>query len=202
MVWYGLNGAGRRPTRHLGSGRGQSSPGGLSLLPSGGPQNWGLTPRPARPALPLGTVAGSEFAAFAPPPSRTPSRKGALDSRPTGPSPRLPMGGSEGRPVICQFVVTATATPVAAPLALRLWRLGTALGARTRCWTERPPVAHPLESPTLPVSAGGDVPLLALAVSGRGSPDCSGFPVCGYLPHGSFSRARDRKWGEGGYTSA
>ena len=63
------------------------------------------------------------------------------------------MGGAEGRPVICQFVVAATAVLTAAPLALRLWRLGTALGARTRCRTERPPVAHPLESPTLPVSA-------------------------------------------------
>ena len=111
------------------------------------------------------------------------------------------MGGSEGCPAICQFVVTATAAPAAAPLALRLWRLGTALGARTRCWTERPPVAHPLESPTLPVSAGGDVPLLALAVSGRGSPDCSGFPVW-VSPHGSFSRAGERRWDLGGCTPA
>ena len=153
MVWYGLNGAGRRPTRHLGSGRGQSPPGGPFFLPSGGPQIWGLSPRPARPALPLGTVAGSEFTGSPPPPTRTPSRKGALDSRPTGPSPRLPRGGSEGCPAICQFVVTTTATSAAAPLALRLWRLGTALGSRSRCITGRSPFAHPLESPTLPVSA-------------------------------------------------
>ena len=132
MVWYGLNGAGRRPTHHLGSGRGQSPPGGPFLLPSGGPQIWGQPPRPARPALPLGTVAGSEFTGSPPPPTRTPSRKGALDSRPTGPSPRLPRGGSEVRPAICQFVVTPTATSAAPPLALRLWRLGTALGARAR----------------------------------------------------------------------
>ena len=104
MVWYGLNGAGRRPTHHLGSGRGQSPPGGPFLLPSGGPQIWGQSPRPARPALPLGTVAGSEFTGSPPPPTRTPSRKGALDSRPTGPSPRLPRGGSEGCPAICQFI--------------------------------------------------------------------------------------------------
>ena len=132
MVWYGLNGAGRRPTHHLGSGRGQSPPGGPFLLPSGGPQIWGQSPRPARPALPLGTVAGSEFTGSPPPPTRTPSRKGALDSRPTSPSPRLPRGGSEGRPAICQFVVTPTATSAAPPLALHLWRLGTALGARAR----------------------------------------------------------------------
>ena len=87
------------------------------------------------------------------------------------------MGGSEVCPEICQFVVTATAAPAAAPLALRLWRLGTAIWARARCRTKRPPVAHPLESPTLPVSAGGDVPLLALAVSGWGSPGAAGSPA-------------------------
>ena len=117
MVWYGLNGAGRRPTHHLGSGRGQSPPGGSFFLPSGGPQIWGLSPRPARPALPLGTVAGSEFTGSPPPPTRTPSRKGALDSPPTGPSLRLPRGGSEGRPAICQFVVTPLR-----PWPLRRWR--------------------------------------------------------------------------------
>ena len=103
-----------------------------------GSADWGLTPRLSEPDFPVGMVA-SESTGFPPPLSRTPSQRGALDSRRTGSSPRPLMGGSEGRPAVCHLW--------SQPLRLRPLRrrrLGIALGG-----TGRPGALSPRGHPPL-----------------------------------------------------
>ena len=61
-----------------------------------GSADWGLIPLALGPAVPYGTWASSCVTGFPPPPSRSPSRRGALGYRVPGPSPKPPMGSSTG----------------------------------------------------------------------------------------------------------